>query len=69
LPQRRLLIGNEEFNVLKEREAKWYNSLKNFNLSNQLEVQDWKRAILIDWVNEVCAEFLLQRRTFHLAVI
>lgn len=35
---------------------------------NHLEVKDWKRSILVDWVMEVCSEFLLQRRTFHLAI-
>jgi len=27
------------------------------------------RAILLDWMMEVCAEFNLKRETFHLAVI
>jgi len=42
--------------------------LFNFTLFHHLEVKDWKRSILIDWCMEVCSEFLLQRRTFHLSV-
>jgi len=48
---------------MRERERKAHGLLHNFSLARHPEVEDWKRAILVDWVMEVCAEFLLQRKT------
>ncbi|KAM3143800.1 G1/S-specific cyclin-E1 [Paramecium bursaria] len=39
-----------------------------YYLSNQTEITSMMRAILIDWMMEVCMEFQLKRQTFHLAV-
>jgi hypothetical protein len=68
VPKKQLQIGHEAFQNMREREAKVMSKLKMFNLISHPEVENWKRAILIDWVMEVCSEFLLQRKTFHLAV-
>lgn len=33
-----------------------------------LKFYNYLRAILVDWIMEVCKEFTLKRETFHLAV-
>jgi len=68
-PKKQLQIGHDAFHTMREREVKVLSKLKYFNLLSHPEVENWKRAILVDWVMEVCSEFLLQRKTFHLAVM
>jgi len=48
---------------MREREIKVMHTLKSFSLQAHPEVENWKRAILVDWVMEVCSEFNLQRKT------
>jgi len=67
-PHKRLQIGAESFATMRERESKAMGILHFYTLTQHPEVENWKRAILVDWVMEVCSEFLLQRRTYHLAV-
>ncbi len=37
-------------------------------LSGHPELSDRKRAVLVDWMLELCAEYRFTRATFHLAV-
>jgi len=53
--------------VLRERVEKSHKELRQFRLDRHSEVKNWKRAILIDWLQEVSSEYKCQRRTNNLA--
>lgn len=53
-------------NMLKDEEI--YQIDKNFMENDQKEVKMKMRAILIDWISEVCSDYLFTRDTFYTAV-
>jgi len=57
----------DEYDVLRERVEKSHKELRQFRLDRHSEVKNWKRAILIDWLQEVSSEYKCQRRTNNLA--
>jgi hypothetical protein len=57
----------DEYDVLRERVEKSHSLLKRFKLDRHNEVKNWKRSILIDWLQEVSSEYKCQRRTNNLA--
>lgn len=63
-----LLIGNDTFTSLVASESAVFSELKHLDLNVHRDVENWKRSIVIDWIMDVCSEYLLTRKTFHLAV-
>jgi len=59
----------DEYDVLRQRNEKSQPLLKQFRLDRHAEVKNWKRSILIDWLQEVSSEYKCQRRTNNLAII
>eukprot|EP00801_Mesodinium_rubrum_P003851 Mrub_03852.p1 GENE.Mrub_03852~~Mrub_03852.p1 ORF type:complete len:436 (-),score=48.31 Mrub_03852:67-1230(-) len=57
-----------EYDTLKDRLDKVKSHFSNYNLNRHIEVENWKRAILVDWTQEVNAEYNQQRRTINLAI-
>jgi len=53
--------------VLRERVDKSHSQLRGLRLDRHDQVKNWKRAILIDWLQEVSSEYKCQRRTNNLA--
>jgi len=50
------MVGNDTFKSIIKSESKVYSELKRLDLQNYLEVENWKRSIVIDWVMDVCSE-------------
>ena len=53
------------YDVLNRTES---NALTNLDLSKQLYITSAMRAILVDWMSELCYNYSLHRATYHLAV-
>lgn len=54
-----------QYLIKKENE---YSPACNYFKAFQKNITPYMRAILLDWMMEVCNEFTLKRETFHLAV-
>ena len=59
-------IGIETLNYLVSRECSYYADA--YFLLKQVHINKMMRAILIDWMMEVCTEYQLKRETFFLSV-
>lgn len=55
------------YKSLEENIEKYYKEIKYFSV-NQVNVTPYMRAILLDWMMEVCAEFTLKRETYYMAI-
>ena len=53
------------YDLLKRTES---NAIVNLDLSQQLYITSAMRAILVDWMSELCYNYSLHRATYHLAV-
>lgn len=54
---------------LNDREIVYSGFTKYANyMVDQESISAYMRAILVDWMNEVCSAFRLKRETFHYAI-
>ena len=60
--------GESDYYQSLEANVDNYLSLNNYFQSVQQNLTEYMRAILLDWMMEVCAEFTLKRETFYMAV-
>lgn len=59
--------GKDYFTSLESNLNDYYPDFDYFHTTQQF-ITPYMRAILLDWMMEVCSEFMLKRETFHMAV-